>query len=259
MKLAIVTLILLTLAIAAPPLYTYWAESRRQQQIHEIKQQARQPTGETFESVLALLEGEAPPSLVILYTGGTQSHLEPCGCYQEQSGGLPRRAYLVSEIRRQGIPTLVVDAGDIFDGTEDIDFHRCQLNLKAMFAMGYDAVALSQNDLNYGDAYLIEQSAAASVPFLGVNHSYAQPSILQTIGELSIAVVSASTVREFPNTNMVIALGTSNSTEYPNIYVIISSEEVEPTPQMNAPIWIVSTRVAQTLGFFAIWLNAAGE
>ena len=259
MKLAIVTLILLTLAIAAPPLYTHWAEFRRQQQIHEIKQQARQPIGDTFESVLALLEGEVQPSVVILYTGGTQSHLEPCGCYQEQSGGLPRRAYLVSEIRKHGIPTLLVDAGDIFDGTEDIDFHRCQINLKAMSAMGYDAVALSQNDLLFGDSYIGEQRTAASFPFLNENHAYAQPSMLQAVGELSIAFVPVSTERESPDTNLVIALGAPNSTEHPNMDVIISSEEVEPNQQMNAPIWVGSTPEGKTLGFLALWVNADGE
>ncbi len=259
MKLAIVTLILLTLIIAVPPLYTHWAESRRQQQIQEIKQQARQPISETFGSVLALLEGEDPPSVVALYTGGTKSHLEPCGCYQEQSGGLPRRASLVSEIRRHGIPTLLVDAGDIFDGTENIDFQRCQVNLKAMSTMGYDAVALSQNDLNYGDAYLIEQRATASIPFLGENHAYAQPSILQTVGELSIALVPVSTERELPDTNLIIALGTPTSPEHPNIDVIISPEEVEPNQQMNAPIWVGSTPEGKTLGFLALWVNVDGE
>ncbi|MDE0553513.1 MAG: hypothetical protein OXI24_04810 [Candidatus Poribacteria bacterium] len=98
MKRAIVTLILLTLVIGVPPLYTHWAESRRQQQIQEIKQQARQPMGETLETTLPILKGEELPSVIILYTGGTKSHLEPCGCYQEQSGGLPRRAHLVSQI-----------------------------------------------------------------------------------------------------------------------------------------------------------------
>ena len=259
MKLAIVTLILLTLAIAAPPLYTHWAESRRQQHIQEIKQQARQPIGDAVETVLAVLEDPEPPSVVILYTGGTKSHLEPCGCYQEQSGGLPRRAFLISQIRQHGVPTLLVDAGNVFDGTEDIDTQRCQVNLKAMSVMGYDAVALSQNDLKYGDAYLIKQRAAASVPFLGENHAYAQPSILQTAGELSIAVVPVSTEREFPNTNLMIALGTPNSTEHPNIDVIISPEEVEPTQQMNAPIWVGSTPEGKTLGFLALWVNADGE
>ena len=85
MKRIIITLILLTLLVTVPPLYTHWTESRRQQQIQEIKQRARQPVGESLERVLATLNGEQPPSIVILYTGGTKSHLEPCGCYQEQS------------------------------------------------------------------------------------------------------------------------------------------------------------------------------
>ena len=165
----------------------------------------------------------------------------------------------MSEIRKHGIPTLLVDAGDIFDGTEDIDFHRCQINLKAMSAMEYDAIALSQNDLVFGDLYIGEQRAVASFPFLDENHAYAQLSILQTVGELSIAVVSASTVREFPNTNLIIALGTPNSTEHSNIDVIISPEEVEPNQQMNAPIWVGSTSEGKTLGFLALWVNADGE
>ena len=259
MKLAIATLILLTLVIGVPPLYTHWAESRRQQQIQEIKQQARQPIGDAIENVLAVLKSPKPPSVVILYTGGTKSHLEPCGCYREQSGGLPRRAFLISQIRQEGIPTLLVDAGNVFDGTEDIDTQRCQVNLKAMSVMGYDAIALSQNDLNYGDAYLIERRAAASFPFLDEDDAYAQPSILQTVGELSIAVVPVSTRREFSDTNLMIALGTPNSTEHPNIDVIISPEEVEPNQQMNSPIWVGSTPEGKTLGFLALWVNADGE
>ena len=259
MKLAIVTLILLTLLIAVPPLYTHWAESRRQEQIQEIKQQARQPIGETLEKVLTLLKAAEPPSMIILYTGGTKSHLEPCGCYQEQSGGLPRRASVVQQIRKQGIPTFLVDAGDIFDGTEEIDAHRCQVNLKAMSVIGYDAVALSQNDLNYGAAYLNEQRAVASFPFLGENSTDAQPSIIQTVGELSMALVPVSNERELPDTNLIIALGAPNTTEHPNIDVIISPGEEGGKQKTDAPLWVGSTPEGKTLGFLALWVNADGE
>ena len=269
MKRAIVTLILLTLVIGAPPLYRHWAESRRQQQIQEIKQQARQPIGETLETALSVLKGEEPPSVVILYTGGTKSHLEPCGCYQEQSGGLPRRAYLVSEIRKQGVPTLLVDAGDIFDGTKDIDAQRCQINVKAMSMMGYDVVALSQNDLGYGDLYISERRAAASFPFLGEDHLQTEPAVVKTIGEMSIAFISTTMsselqiaptgTREFPSADIFIALGTQSSGELSDIDVIISPEEVEPKQQTSEPLWISSTSEGKTLGFLALWVNAKGE
>ena len=259
MKLAIVTLVLLTLIVAAPPLYTHWAESRRQQQIQDIKQQARQPIGETFETVSALFEGEEPPFVVILYTGGTKSHLEPCGCYQEQSGGLPRRGYLVSQIRKYGVPTFLVDAGDFFDGTEDIDAQRCQVNLKAMSAIGYDAVALSQTDLGYGDAYLSEQRSVASFPFLGDNSTYAQPSVVQTINGISIAFIPSSTEKNLPSADIMIALGAAPLENRRGVDVIITSGGGEPNQQVDEPLWVVSTPEGKTLGFLALWVNSDGE
>ena len=120
MKRAILVLIILTVGVTLPPLYSQWAESQRRKQIQETKQQARPVSGDRLETVLSALERGAPPSVVVLYTGGTKSHLEPCGCYQEQSGGLPRRAHVVDQIRKRGFPTLLVDAGNIFDGKEEI-------------------------------------------------------------------------------------------------------------------------------------------
>ena len=150
MKRAIFVLIFLTVVVMLPPIYLQWAESQRLNQIQEVKQKARPVFGEPLETVLSELKSGESPSVVILYTGGTKSHLEPCGCYQEQSGGLPRRAYVVDKIRQQEFPMLLVDAGNIFDGKAEIDAKRCEVNLKAMSAMGYDAVALSQADLSYG-------------------------------------------------------------------------------------------------------------
>ena len=267
MKLAIVTLILLTLLIGVPPLYTHWAESRRQEQIQEIKQQARQSIGETLENVLTLLKGADPPSMVILYTGGTKSHLEPCGCYQEQSGGLPRRAAVVAQIRKQGIPTFLVDVGDIFDGTEAIDRQRCQVNLEAMSLMGYDVIALSQNDLGYGNVYLSEQRAFASFPFLGENRAETDPFIVKSLEEMTLAFVSAGSgvrpsltgISELPNADVHIALGVQPTSERPGVDIVISPEEEEPKQQQGAPLWVGSTSEGKTLGFLALWLNAEGE
>ena len=166
MKRAILVLVLLTIAVTLPPFYSQWTESRRLKQIQAVKQQARTVVGNCLEAVLSALESGAPPSVVILYTGDTRSHLEPCGCYQEQSGGLPRRAYVVEQFRKHGFPTLLVDAGNIFNGDAEIDARRCETNMKALAAMRYSAVALSESDLGYDDAYLRRQRAVATFPFL---------------------------------------------------------------------------------------------
>lgn len=46
MKRAILVFVLLTIVVTLPPLYLQWAESQRQQQIHEVKQRARPILGE---------------------------------------------------------------------------------------------------------------------------------------------------------------------------------------------------------------------
>ena len=193
MKRAIFILILLTVGVTLPPLYSQWSESQRRKQIQGIKQQARTVHGDSLETVLTALESGEPPSLIVLYTGSTESHLEPCGCYQEQSGGLARRAYAVEQIRQRGVPTLLVDAGDIFDGDAEIDAHRCEVNLKAMSTMGYDAVALSESDLSYGTAYLRQQRASATFPFLGrpgTHNDFTQPSLMEAVGDYTLACVT---------------------------------------------------------------------
>ncbi len=260
MKRAIFVLIFLTIVVALPPFYLQWAESQRLNQIQEVKQQARPVFGERLETVLSELKSSESPSVIILYTGGTKSHLEPCGCYQEQSGGLPRRAYIVEQIREYGFPTLLVDAGNIFDGKEEIDAKRCQVNLKAMSAMGYDAVALSQADLSYADVYLRQQRAIAKFPFLtSTQNDFTQSSISKSVGQHTIAFVT-DVVQEqavVSRANVVVALGNLEASKH--IDVVIQPDEVESTESESGTLYVGSKPEGKTLGFLALWIGSDGE
>ncbi len=259
MKRAILILLVLTVVVTLPPFYLQWAESQRLNQIQEAKQQARPVFGERLEAVLSELKSNEPPSVVILYTGGTKSHLEPCGCYQEQSGGLPRRAYIVEQIRHHGFPTLLVDAGNIFDGKEEIDAKRCAVNLKAMSAMGYDAVALSQTDLSYGDAYLRQQRAVATFPFLtSTENDFTQPFVIKSIREHSIAFVAdVAQEQTVSQADVVVALGNVEASKH--IDVAIQPEELEITKSDSGTLYVGSKPEGKTLGLLALWIDADGE
>jgi hypothetical protein len=79
-----------------------------------VKHLAAQIDATPLADFLKGLEGASPEkSLLVLYTGNTQAHLEPCGCFIGQSGGLPRRATAVSLIRKQGFSPLLVDLGNL--------------------------------------------------------------------------------------------------------------------------------------------------
>ena len=259
MKRAILILLVLTVVVTLPPFYLQWAESQRLNQIQEAKQQARPVFGERLEAVLSELKSGEPPSVVILYTGGTKSHLEPCGCYQEQSGGLPRRAYIVEQIRAYGFPTFLVDAGNIFDGKEEIDAKRCAVNLKAMSAMGYDAVALSQTDLSYGDAYLRQQCAVATFPFLtSTENDFTQPFVIKSIGQRTIAFVADTDQEQaISQANVVVALGNVEASKH--IDVAIQPDETETTESDSGTLYVGSKSEGKTLGLLALWIDANGE
>ena len=261
MKRAIFILILLTVGVTLPPLYSQWAESQRLKQIQTVKQQARTVPGDSLETVLAALESGEPPSLIVLYTSGTESHLEPCGCYQEQSGGLPRRAYAVEQIRQRGVPTLLVDAGDIFDGEADIDTHRCEVNLKAMSTMGYDVVALSESDLSYGNTYLGQRSAVATFPFLApdvIETDFTQPFVLENVGEYTLACVTdVACETAVSQADIILALGDPEDPEH--IDVIICSDDIEPTAAETGVLSVGCKPHGKTLGVLALWLDAHGK
>lgn len=261
MKRAILILALLTVAVTLPPLYSQWSESRRIKEIQSVKQKARTVFGDRVETVLSALESREPPSVVILYTGGTQSHLEPCGCYHEQSGGLPRRAHVVDQIRTRGFPTLLVDAGNIFDGKAEIDAKRCAVNLKAMSTMEYHAAALSESDLAYDDTYLSRQRAVATFPFLAPNtgrSNVTQPFVITQAGQHAIGFVVRETSEEVVSqANVIVALGEPENAAH--IDVVICPDEIETTVSEDGTLYVGCPSEGKTLGMLALWLDTHGK
>ena len=261
MKRAILVLVFLTIVVTLPPLYTQWSESERLKQIQTMKQQARPIFGDRLDTVLLDIKNDKPPTAIILYTGGTQSHLEPCGCYQEQSGGLPRRAYVVDQIRKLGFPTFLVDAGNIFDGDAKIEARRCEINMKALAEMGYSAVALSESDLAYEDSYLSRQRAVATFPFLAARATradFTQPYVVEATGEHAIAFV-AGVVDEtaIPQTDVIVALGAPEDAE--QVDVVILPDEIEATVSKGGTLYVGCKSEGKTLGVLALWMEPSGK
>jgi len=226
-----------------------------------MKQQARPVFGDSLESVLSELKSGESTSVVILYTGSTKSHLEPCGCYQEESGGLPRRAYVVDQIRKLGFPTFLVDAGNIFDGREEIDVKRSEVNLKAMATIGYDGVALSESDLAYEDSYLSRQHAVATFPFLAgraTRTDFTQPYVVEAVGEHTIAFV-AGIVDEtaIPHADVIVALGVPEDAE--QVDVVILPDEIETTVSEDDTLYVGCKSEGKALGVLALWMDPSGK
>ena len=165
----------------------------------------------------------------------------------------------MEQIRKGGFPTLLVDAGNIFDGKEEIDTKRCKVNLKAMSAMGYDAAALSQTDLSYGDAYLRQQRAVATFPFLvSTKNDFTQPVAIKNIGQHTIAFVADVIQKQaVSQADVVVALGNVEASKH--IDVVIQPDEIETMESESRTLYVGSTPEGKTLGFLALWIGSDGE
>ena len=65
-------------------------------------------------------------------------------------GGVARRATLVKRIRKENPNTLLVDAGDVFQGTPYFNFYKGEVEYKSMSLIGYDVVTLGNHDFDNG-------------------------------------------------------------------------------------------------------------
>ena len=160
-----------------------------------------------------------------------------------------------------GFPTLLVDAGNIFDGKEEIDAKRCEVNLKAMSTMEYDAVALSESDLAYDDAYLHRHRAVATFPFLtpdAVHNDFTQPFVIEQAGQHAIGFLAGEASEEVVSqADVIVALGDLGDPEY--IDVVICPDEIETTVSEGGTLYIGCRSEGKTLGVLALWLATNGK
>src|SRR6478736_2152810 len=108
----------------------------------------------TSNSLFAELQLEnALKKLTILHTNDVHSRLEPFpmdGSKNQGLGGVAARAELVRKIRSEEEHVLLLDAGDIFQGTPFFNIYKGEPEMKAMAAMDYDAVTMGNHDFDGG-------------------------------------------------------------------------------------------------------------
>ena len=117
----------------------------------------------------------APRRLTILHTNDMHSRIEPFPDSATQFaglGGMARRATMIKQIRAQEPHVLLLDSGDIFQGTPYFNFFGGELEYKLMSQMGYDASTLGNHDFDNGLEGLQRQLPHAQFPFLSANYDF---------------------------------------------------------------------------------------
>lgn len=118
---------------------------------------------------------EKEKHLTILHTNDVHSHIDSFP--QDHAdfpglGGLARRAGLIQKIRKENPHTLLLDAGDIFQGTPYFNFYGGELEFKLMSKLQYDAATIGNHDFDNGVDGLLAQLPYASFDFLIANYDF---------------------------------------------------------------------------------------
>jgi 5'-nucleotidase len=113
--------------------------------------------------------------ITVLHTNDVHSHIDPFPIDDPRNpnmGGVSRRASLIETIRKENPNVLLLDAGDIFQGTPYFNYYGGELEFKLMSMMKYDLSTIGNHDFDNGVDGLTAQMPHATFEFVSANYDF---------------------------------------------------------------------------------------
>lgn len=113
--------------------------------------------------------------LVILHTNDTHSRLEPFPSSNKQfpnMGGIAARKTVIDQYRNAHKNVLLVDAGDLFQGTPYFNLYKGEPEMKALSLLGYEAGTMGNHEFDLGLEGFAAQLPHANFPFITSNYDF---------------------------------------------------------------------------------------
>lgn len=113
--------------------------------------------------------------ITILHTNDVHSHIDPFPADHPRNanmGGVARRANLIESIRKENPNVLLLDAGDIFQGTPYFNYYGGELEFKLMSMLKYDLATMGNHDFDNGLEGFVAQLPHAKFDFVSANYDF---------------------------------------------------------------------------------------
>ena len=155
--------------------------------------------GRWFPDARAADETSAETIVTILHTNDVHSRIDPFpndGGRNAGLGGAARRATLIRQIRAENPRTLVVDAGDAFQGTPYFNLFKGEVDFRVMSALGYDVMNIGNHDFDGGVEGLIGALPYARFDLVNANYDFSRsplgqhvkPCVIRTVGPARVGL-----------------------------------------------------------------------
>ena len=122
-----------------------------------------------------LLANEDFTTITILHTNDIHSHIEPFTGTDERyanKGGMARISQLAKAEKALNPNTLLLDAGDMFQGTPYFNYFKGELMLKVMSATGYDLGTIGNHEYDNGLQGIYDPLPNAKFPLITSNYDF---------------------------------------------------------------------------------------
>jgi len=134
-------------------------------------------------------DNEEVIKLTILHTNDVHSRIDPFpmdGSRLQGLGGVASRATLIKQIRKEEKNVLLLDSGDIFQGTPYFNMYLGEVEIKSMTALSYDAATIGNHDFDGGMDNLKNQLKYASFPLINTNYNFKDTTLNDTVREYQV-------------------------------------------------------------------------
>lgn len=154
---------------------------------------------------LALLSGLASAkdfTMTILHTNDLHARVEPTLINKSPYGGYARQATLIKRFMASDPNPILVNAGDVFQGTLYFNIYEGQADLAFMNRFGYTAMTLGNHEFDRGPKILSNFIKGARFPILSCNLDFTaepalkglvQPYTIVKVGGQNVGLIGAET------------------------------------------------------------------
>jgi 5''-nucleotidase/2'',3''-cyclic phosphodiesterase and related esterases len=115
--------------------------------------------------------------LTVMHTNDMHCHIDPFPADNAEypgQGGLLRIASIVEKVRQENSNLLLLDAGDMFQGTPYFNYFKGNLIVEIMSQMGYDAGTIGNHEFDNGLGDILSAIKKANFPLISSNYDFSE-------------------------------------------------------------------------------------
>lgn len=149
-----------------------------------IKQSAVFGLGLAFLPFQELNASNKQKRLVILHTNDFHSRFEPFPSNHRKwpnQGGISRLTSLITKLKQENEHVLLLDSGDVFQGTPYFNIFKGNPELEWIKKMNYDATTIGNHDFDLGIDHLASIRNQYKTPTVNCNYSIEHPQLKELI------------------------------------------------------------------------------